>query len=297
MFNSIEEICEKFSIPNTEDVENIIKQLTDIQASLHPDRNPNYQCDESIREKYNEVTQAKEFLKNIKKNNSADLISIKDVSSLIKEIRDYDLPSRIEKVEQSFDKVYNDQLKEISITNRPKKIALGTAIGLVSGVWAFPSVITDNPMFTYIIDRLGNKFYLDLTIIWLSVLVVSTISLFYIWKNEIRKKNSLYIFNDINYQYNIFEKFVKEKKSKQNNNSEISFTKSDLESFILQHTLVVRSKPFESKRHNRKNKHYSELIPNFAELIIQRALQQGVIKRSDDISWYDKYIVIDSNAF
>ena len=58
------EICDEFDIPYTESVQELIKQLTELQSEIHPDANPNY--DEKDNEKISRIAEAKKYLRELK---------------------------------------------------------------------------------------------------------------------------------------------------------------------------------------------------------------------------------------
>ncbi len=88
IFDSIEEICKEFNIDNTSDIESILKQLKEMQVSLHPDVNPDYETDENIRNKYFRLSEARNYIKNLK-NTEQSMISISNIETLIKAINNH----------------------------------------------------------------------------------------------------------------------------------------------------------------------------------------------------------------
>lgn len=72
MYSSINEICNEFNIKYSDDIDKILRELTEIQSKLHPDNYPN--TDKINTEKYFRVSEAKNYIrKNYKQKHNSKI--------------------------------------------------------------------------------------------------------------------------------------------------------------------------------------------------------------------------------
>lgn len=297
MYSSINEICNEFNIKYSDDIDRILRELTEIQSKLHPDNYPN--TDKINTEKYFRVSEAKNYIrKNYKQKHN--LIEVSDLEELIKTANNNSLSLILKEKERSLESTYETKVKQIKSSYIPKKIAVGTILAICSAIWAFPSVLEQNPLIRNSILLDNTSFYSILTILWILILLISLLFLFKILKRETYFKNILLEFKNTKFQYEVFSAFAKkliEKQSSQN----ITFFKSELEEFILEQVLNKHKKPYTKQlKYKLPNNIYSyidELLPKLSEIIISRALSQKIIRKSESISWEDKYIIVAKDCF
>lgn len=297
MYNSINEICNEFNIKDSEDIDQILRELTEIQSKLHPDNNPN--IDKNNTEKYFRVSEAKNFIRKHYKQNH-NLVEVSDFEELMKVVNNNSLSVILKEKERNLESTYETKVKQIKSSYIPKKIAVGTIIAIFSAVWAFPSVLEQNPLISRYILINNEIFYTILTIIWILVLLMSFLFLLQILKRETYFKNILSEFKGTKFQYEVFSAFAKQLIEKQNSKN-ITFFRNELEKFILEQVLNKHKKPYTKQlKYKLPNNIYSyidELLPKLSEIIISRALSQKIIQKSESISWEDKYIIVAKDCF
>ena len=298
MFNSLKEICDEFNIDYTEDLDSIKKKLTDIQSSKHPDADPNNK--NGVDDLYYRVSEAKEFIKKHYKNNQ-ELVTISDLVDLIQVTnKKNELATIIKESETILENTYERNIKQVKSSFLPKKIAVGTMISVVTAICGFPTTLKQNPFISELIDNYSDEIlYMMLFDIWLIVVVFSVMFLFKVLKRERQFKEILSQFKDNRFQYEVFSVFAQRIINKSSDT--LTFFRSELEDFIFDKTLEkykkYRNKKSKSITPNNVNVYIDELLPKLSEIIINRAIEQKIIVKSDEATWEDKYIIIAPEGF
>lgn len=282
VYSSIEQICEEFKIDSSLDIATILNELTRKQKDLHPDVNPTYN-EEDLRT-FSRINDAKDFIRQLDKNT---LVPLSEVMSIIKSINNKELTpvDHEEKMQTGIKIKAQEIVKSIKSYYLPRKLTVAGLLALVSFVWAFPSLLTEHPIFGEIIFL--KDFYWLLTAIWFFVLLLSVSLLFIVHRNETYIKNILHLLEKPESQYEILSTFIKERHSSSN------FTNKELEEYIsscfLPQKRMFKFKSFRIPRQLLPYVH--EISPQIAEMIVFRALEKGVISKVNAKGWYDVYIV------
>lgn len=311
MFSSIEEICKEFNIKNTVDLDLILKKLTEIQSSTHPDKTSNY--DESKSETYNRATEAKEFVRGIQKEQNKNLITVNDALQMIQAFNQSNVPSLLEQSETKIEETYKEKIKQVKTSYLPQKISLGAISAIVSAIWISPTFLTENPLISNLIENnltFRECFYSFLTLFWIIVLIASITMWIIIFARETYIKNILSDFKSNKFPQEIFSVFLNLVHNRKN--SKNTFSQIELERYIENCLILNENELYfyemdlrddidcnydvdfiveDTKRKYLRN-FTKELSPKLAELIINRALEQEIIKKSNIKSWNIKYDII-----
>ena len=170
----------------------------------------------------------------------------------------------------------------------PPKIAIGSIIAVLTFVWSFPNLLKGNPLFEYIFrseSGISSDAYFVFTGIWLGSVVLLLELLFFTFLRQRRIETLLENFKNIDRQYELFSEFMR--------TGTRVFIQKDLEKFIEKSILDSRSSKKSGGKHNMIKKYSIEIIPVIAEMMIQRALDKGLVKKGDTPSWYDEYIFLN----
>lgn len=316
--NPIEEICKEFNIDSNLDVEQIIKELTKIQATIHPDVNPDFSVEDN--EKFSRIEEAKKALR---KNSGETRIAVSDVLEIIKSVKyqDLEVKKESETIENDIKESSKSIIKTLKQRSLPRKITVSSIWAIITLLWAFPSMISEHPILGQLINI--HNFYLFLSLVWLLALMVAIIILVYAFINETYTKNILYFLQNENNQYAIFSNFLD-----YSNFDEHTFTNKKLEDFIFQKVFMddrlwsdyryieIPKYPFSflhpktlhiSNLVKRKKHYYSryqftnipkhlypyiiDIIPQISNVIIARAIEKGLITKKANINWFDTYFI------
>lgn len=295
VFHSLKEICDEYNIEHKEDAEYIKTQLNNLQWVTHPDLNSD---DADAKEKSYRLNAAYDFIKKYQRK-SQDLVTVSDIADLIQTVNRQNELSRVIKENESIiENSYKRSLKQIRNSFLPAKITTSIMTAIITVLWTFPSLFEQNPMLGDLINEYGeSEFFLYLTMAWLIALSSTALAFFNARYQEAKCEAILYNFKDKRFQYDVFSNFIKSIIMDRNSNK-LSFFRNELESFILNELLKSnRKKFFKSSRNYNISIYLEELLPKLSEIIINRAIEQKIIAKSDEAIWEDKYIVIAPDAF
>lgn len=285
-FNSIKDICDEFKLDDTADIQRILKQLTSIQKKVHPDAKTIGSYSEQDREVFTRIDEAKKFLR---KYNDDDLVPISTVADIIKSINN----NKLEVAHQELNQCHEKNFKRVKSYYLPRKITLGGIMAVVSFVWAFPSVITENPLLQGLSEYIMRELYMGLAMCWLYAMIICLAILFVVFKKEQYVKNLMYTAENVDFQYEIFSDFIHKKIAEFSSDSEdIVFTNKEFEKYIFDN--LKQDKPRRKISHS-LNECIREIIPKISDMILLRATEKHIITKSKEISWYDTYIINQSN--
>lgn len=294
-FYSLKEICDAYDIEYKEDAEYVKKQLKDMQWDTHPDLNPN---DAEANDKSCKLNAAFDFIKMHQKNKQ-ELVTVSDIAELIQTTnKKNELAMAIKENESIIEKSYERSLRQIKNSFLPAKITTSTITGIITFIWGFPSLIEQNPMLADLINDYGeNEFFIYLTMAWIIALLSTVLAFYNARYQEVKCEAILYNFKNKSFQYDVFSNFIKSIKMKSDSNN-LSFFRKELESFILDEILKTnRKKRFKLSKNYNISIYLDELLPKLSEIIINRAIEQKIIEKSDEAIWEDKYIIIAPDAF
>lgn len=301
MFNSYREICNRLDIDYSKDVEYIKDEIRKIQKSTHPDTAPNA---EDAKELIRLANAAMDFIKKHPQKEQ-ELVAASDIADLILSVNNKnELAQLIKESEKNLDNTYEKSIKQVKTFFRPLRITSGTIAAAITVIWGFPSIITENPIISKLISMSEyTDVYLGLTLIWLFSLVF-LIEVFTISKIEEHKfENMLSNFKNKEFQYNVFSDFIMNIRNEKRSDN-LSFFRKDFEKFIIEEILkkhrIRKYSPYSlyglRKLYN-IDVYINELSPKLSEMIINRAIEQKIIVKSDEATWEDKYIIIAPEGF
>lgn len=295
-FYSKEEICEYFDIDKSKSEKEIIKILTQIRVSTHPDKKG--EPTEEDKNKWEIIDAAKNFLRN---NNNEVMIPLSEIHKFLSVVNNEDIPMSLSKNNME-EKILNTSKKIIETTKenwKPAKITSTTIAAIITAIWSFPSIVTEHPILNSI--HLSDSFYFFLSMIWLIVLYVCCAIWLLAYYNEKKTKRLLDVLKNEDYQFEIFSEFMKW--CNNSNNSKTSFTTKDVEKYVekwiclnkLNRSYSIKTKLQKGIYPNRYFKGVKDIIPEVGKMIVARALEKKVIIKENTHSWYDSYIINDVN--
>jgi len=309
VFSSIKEICDEFGLDSALDIPDIIKKLTAIQVSIHPDKNSSSTTDEASKEKNARIDEAKSYLRHLASaeqiSNSTVMIPatfINDITDMIGALREIteiqaELPSVIT------EKKCEDTAESIFIKIRkaflPQKITLSSIIAVLVFIFSFPKVLAEHPIFEGYFRFSDGGIDIDafavFTAVWFFVLCICVFFLVFTFLKQRKIENVIDALKSGKMQYEIYQKFKKHVMEDPQLCME-PFHQDNLEKFILETICPEKGKPEFSRGlyswKKSREKYSTEIIPVISELIIQRALEKKVVKESEKASWYDGYIFL-----
>lgn len=275
------------SIDSTLDSNSIIKELKKIQASLHPEVNPNYS--DLDQEKFLLIEEAKLFLR---ENSGQALVPISDIVELLKTVKgeEITIQKEIDIIADKFNKSSGTIIKAIKRRHLTCKITATSIWTIITLLWAFPSVIIEHP----ILGRLAisEGLFLSLSLVWLVSLLAMLIVLFLTHRSERYTKSILRFLENIDNQYLLFSDFISF--SIYINDDSKTFTRKNLEEYLY-NEIRYGNNVFRNYEYKRLPTHLfyriKEIIPQMSDMIIAHALEKGVITKISEASWYDTYLV------
>lgn len=279
-FTSKAEICKTFNIDSSLDPAQIIKELTMLQAEIHPDRKLDYT--DTDQERFTLLEEAKSFLRETPEQT---LVPVSQIVEIIKLVKSEGITQKkeseviAEKISQTSETI----LRTIKHHYLPRKITVASISSIITLLWAFPSVVSEHPVLGQLIDVNSSLF----TLLWLDALMLLSMIWFITYRAEQYTKNVLHTLENVDKQWSIFSAFISN-----SGESPVEFSSKDLEDYILKHI----SKPYKSYQSRILHRQYSlaqvsEIIPHVSDMIIARALEKGIITKLPDAGWYDKYKV------
>lgn len=298
-FSSKEEICIYFNIDASKTKEEIIKELKQMQASIHPDKTGEQTEEEKIR--FSQIDAAKKFLRGNDTEIMVPLSDIRDILSIVKN-NDTQLVSFKEKIEERIQNTSQRIIKTTKGNWKTAKITSTSIAVIITAIWAFPAIITEHPVLSAY--RISKDFYLFLAALWFFALFVCCSIWLYAYNKERKIKNILETLKNEDNQFAIFSNFLEnyyELKSDKR-----SFTVKDIEEYI-EEWICYNKIGYNGTRYiypikviKRKsiylNKYFlciKDIIPEVSQMIITRALEKEVILKEDKRTWYDRYIIND----
>ena len=308
-FRSIADICKQFELDPTLDISQLIKELTKIQAKLHPDVNPNYS--EKDAETLSEIEEAKKFLR---EHSEQHLVPISDVMEIIKLVKSESVSNKIETeiMENQITQTSLSIMKNVKTKHLPYKITAASIWALITLIWAFPSLLMQHPIIGSWV--LPETLYLILTIVWLGSLLLLFPIFLFAYTSEKHAKMILEFLKSSDNQYEFFAAF----RYTLEFNEKTSFTQKELTEFLyglifhdsfrysnaieqlyemncelfyrLNFISDKRNSLFINKRNNRFiRSQVSEIMPKISDMIIARLLEKDVITKKSERNWYDVY--------
>lgn len=284
-YNSKKDICKEFNIDSTLEIDEIIKELTKMQAGIHPDINPNFTDEE--KETFTNIEEAKSFLRNIKSDSQ---IIIADLVNALQKLEGKDIypvatnRSLQNEVKQSADNI----IKKFKKQYLPRKITTTSILAVISLIWAFPNAMLEHPILGHFLDI--DTYYLSLSVLWILSLYAAVAAFTFAYSIESKVQRIMTQVQNLDYQYEIFMSFIRFLRHKDDKVTEFSFEelKEYLDFSILPHTTCVKSY---KKIPKQLHVHILEITPQISNMIIAHALKKGIITQKNELGWYDKYFI------
>lgn len=239
-FSSIDEIKDYFGI-ETDDIEEIRKQLKNMLTELHPDKNGGEYRNGKQQRDYEEVSNAINLIDN---SNTSLVLTRSEWTNVLQKIENL----AIFKTKNDFiteDEIYKqlDTSINTSVIKFQKKhfsyrVSSLVTAAIITTLWAFPSIIEEHRILRRIIfpDSVG------FTAFWLTSLALTSFIWLYAKKNEKKDNVIKKSYNLESIQNSIFKLFLAWLRSAYPHsidyNTEIhkhiySFTKDDIVNFVL----------------------------------------------------------------
>lgn len=292
-FSSIGEICDEFHLEYTLDKDVLMKQLTHMQATIHPDTSDTVEGTDN--ELFTRLSEAKEYLRS-KNDAMIPLSELREIASIL---REKDIISDVQKSERDLLSTLNDNIQMLRKAYMPRRITIGGVIAVVTFIWSFPSTITEHPLFSIYFENLTindkQLFFTEFFILWAATLLISVLVLINTYTQENQQKNLLHRYENENYQYHLFTSFIESYDGDK-------FTQKDIEHVIKDDIrnqikyLFPRWKRYLMRPLGLYHSRFfinieRSVVPRIAETIILRAVEKGIIKKTNDKTWYDTYII------
>ena len=297
-FTSIQQICDEFQIEDTLDAFELQKKLVQMQRALCLDDDEPLTGEKLIH--FTKIDEAIDFSRKHKASmvpNETSMVPIAWVNELV-QLHKGDTESPLDKIEKKHIAVITSTYSRIKKSFLYRKITVGSIIAVLTFVWSFPSVLTKNPFLEHYFNLNGEYinryFYFFFTMGWLWVVFLLVLFLAFTFLKQKRIEKVVDYFKNIDNQFELFSRFMALGKK--------CFMQKDLEQYIVDKSIFLqlpeerlpKEKRGEYVRRKRFVLEYTnEIIPIVAEMIIQRALDRGVIKKSETPSWYDEFTFVD----
>lgn len=267
-FKSLNEIKATFLI-DSDDLEEIRKYLNEVRISNHPDKT-NGLFDTDVSEKqYHLANDAIQYVDALK-DAPHSLLVLEKVTDLLTTITRL-LPNESQnRLENNLGLKISSAIENSKTRLIIPKISLTAVSAVVTFIFLFPNQIKDNPAISSRIDPASSNFF----IMWLILLLYSALFWIIAYIAQERTKRMLSDLKVDSVQNNIFNEFVRE-------NGMFTFEKDSLVNYIV-YRKQQRSRlifPFFNQPLISL-----EIAQNIAEIIIERALKNNVIKKISDNS-------------
>ena len=308
IFHSKDDVCKHFDLDPTLDVSQVIKELTKIQAKLHPDVNLDYS--EKDKEMLSTIDDAKNFLREKSEQHLMQVSDILEIINLVKN-ENNSTKKEIEIAENEIAETSLSIIKTIKHQHLPYKITTASIWSLITLIWAFPSLITEHPIISTWV--LPQTLYEILTIVWIISLFALLPILFFTYIEEKHTKLVLELLKNSDNQHIFFLIFSKHLKYL----NKTTFTQNDLTTFLndllfnsdyrlnetlhqlyetdrelihqLNHILYVNDLNF--RKYRRVYSYATKITPKISNTIIARLLEKEVIFKKTERNWYDVYVL------
>lgn len=283
----LEELRVQFKLKGS-DKDEIRRELNLLRMEVHPDKNGGEFKDFDDKKLFNSLNEAIEKIDDHGKNNTA-LISVREVTDLIKIVSDLVPSTQKNAIEQSI----NDKIV-YSLDNYNKraflpKIGLTAITAIVTFIFLFPKTVSEHPILKYYLRPDDTSF----AIIWLYTLFITCFFWFFIYRREEKAKHFMNSLKTDRVQNSIFNNFTRSEVITEN-----QFDKDQLTLFILR----------EYNRNSRNPMSRSlniliggtlideDLAQNISEIIIAKAISKKIILRNEtDTDITDSYLLTQKN--
>ena len=288
-YYSIKEIRDEFGI-DSESPDEIRKELIKRISKIHPDKNKGEFSSEKKKEDYLKINSAIRFLDEQTKDQEA-LIPLKDVTDLIKTVKELVPTNNENKSVEKLRITIDDSIDKLKHRNRTPKIATSSITALLTILWVFPSVVEQHPILGRFFEPYGPWPFI-ITIIWLFSLVFTAIFWSFLRRIENEDAALKKRLNLESVQNSLFKGFIDTCIHRTPTGGQVRFLKAEFVGFLTNlATNEVRPSPLLFGFLSPNKEIDLELLEALAKVILNRAEENGYIKRDKGKNIDDMYVV------
>lgn len=285
----LEEIKKAYDITDDESLTEIKVKLKGVLKEMHPDNNEG-ECD------INSFVKVMEDLKYIedeigREQTKKELMD--STSTLMGILRDptimelYSAKERRQELQVKLEKSVEQEGNRIKTRFRTKKYSLAGISGVITFLWLFPQQIMEHPLVQALFENVWQSnlvLSLTLTVIWLYVLCFTVIFWMHTARIENVEKQILENIKIESIQNKIFMNFIFETES------EKIFSKQIFMNYIIND--ITEMVNVSITRNLKKIPICEDVAQNIADVILQRAEEHGIIRKTDGRSLIDTYEIL-----
>jgi len=177
---SIREIVEELGLRTAvNDTDGLKSELRKEVSRLHPDKNNGEFSSTAAKERFNQLTQALEFLDRQSEESQA-LVPISQVTAIVKAVIEAISPSRDDRVSKSTNEYRAARRSEVASTYKLSRLSSGVFAAICGAILAFSGSLRDNAIFYPLVRRTENQLFV------LSLFLCSGLFFFLTWILERR---------------------------------------------------------------------------------------------------------------
>lgn len=281
----IEAIRKEYEIDSL-DLDEIKVELKRQLAKEHPDNNAG-KCD---IENFEKIKDDFEYVESLLKNNNTNFSMI-PMDEVLRAVLDLTKNTQLskskkdelqDKLEASIDTQMNNFRKRF----KRQRYSLSTVTAILTFLWMIPREIASHPVIQIVINEYNyNIFVLFLTVLWVFACTLTGVYWLKTAREERMEKNLLERIKLENFQNEIFMGYMNRFKRGD------TFSKTD----FMDHLGYIFDSPIDRYNlylmKNRKAYVREEVIQGMADIILNRAIEHGVIRKTDSLSLVDCYMV------
>lgn len=237
-FNSLQDITKYFKLESSNDLESIKKKLKKEMKSLHPDKDGNDDFEtEGDKERFLIIQNALNYLQT---NKHLIIRATKnELSTEVKKIEKKIIKHQSEDINKKASELSNRIKESVEMfhkRNFTPKITGLVITTIITGLWAFPSLVKDHPFLSFIYDH--NR---EFSMIWICFLLLTAILWIKVQKAEKTDQSIKQSYKVEVTQNQIFLLFIKWQESNYKNVEHssdykittVKFTGDDLIRFLI----------------------------------------------------------------
>jgi len=278
-YNSLNEIKVDFDLESN-DIENIKEELEKQRLEIHPDRTGGEFPSDEIKDNYHKINDALTFIKNM--NSDQSIIVIEKMTDLIKIVTDLVPNSVANTLENTLNTNIANSISRYHSRFILPKITLTGATSILSFLLLFPKQISENPLLSHYIDPTHSFF----AIIWLVALIYCSAFWIFVFNSEEKAKR---ILSNLKVEYNqneIFQEFLYLQQALEHK----EIRKDELIRFIYKYYRSERiSILYLLFKISNSEIVTMEVAQNITDLIIQRAIKNGILSKVTNYSLSETY--------
>ena len=289
MEERIDKIRREYMI-DSQDLDEIKAELKRRLAKEHPDNNGGV-CNMETIQKINDDSEYVESLLKNKNTNAA----IVPVDELLRAVIDITKNTQLSKPkeEELQDKLVasiDTQMVDFRKRFTRPRYSLVTVTAILTFLWVMPEKIASHPVVQFFVDAwVYDDFVVLLTFLWVFACVITGIYWTMTAQAERIEKNLLERIKLENFQNVIFMRYIKKFKKG------ATFSKTDFMDYLVNSIYSTTEKRMYLTR-IRKGYVREEVVQSMADIILNRAIEHGVIRKTDSFSLVDCFIVEKKNA-